>query len=72
MVCIFMTFIIRQFSFGYSIKYIQHMSCDMRIPTMLYVRPAKPQISLAHMQSLTRTFSKSLDYSMSVKLLTEF
>ena len=33
----------------------------MRFPTMWYVRPAKPQISLR----------KSLEYSMTVKLTTE-
>ena len=35
------------------------MSRGMRFPTMWYVRPAKPQISL------------SLEHSISVKLLTE-
>ena len=34
----------------------------MRFPTMWYVQPAKPKISL---------LCKSLEYSMSVKLLTE-
>ena len=38
-----------------------YMSQCMRIPTMWYVRPAKPQISLC----------KSLKYSMIFKLLTE-
>ena len=38
----------------------------MRFPTMRYVRPAKPQISLSD-QSLCLT----LEYPMSVKLLTE-
>ena len=38
----------------------------MRFPTMWYVRPAKTQISLPD-QSLCL----SLEYSMSVKLLTE-
>ena len=37
----------------------------MRFPTMWYVRPAKPQISLRIRLCL------SLEYSMSVKLLTE-
>ena len=37
----------------------------MRFPTMWYVRPAKPQISLRIRLCL------SLEYSMTVKLLTE-
>ena len=42
----------------------------MRFPTMWYVRPAKPQISLRMHAVLSEPlfFSK---YSMSVKLLTE-
>ena len=40
-----------------------HLSRDMRFPTMWYVRPAKTQSD----QSLFL----SLEYSMSVKLLTE-
>ena len=40
---------------------------DMRFPTMWYVQLAKPQISLQSGQSLF----KSLEYSMTVKLLTE-
>ena len=39
----------------------------MRFPSMWYVRPAKPQISLQSDQSLCY----SLEYSMSVKLLAE-
>ena len=44
------------------------MSRDMRFPTMWYVRPAKPQISL-HIPD--QSLSKSLEYSMSIELLTE-
>ena len=39
----------------------------MRFPTMWYVRPAKPQISLRIDQSICL----SLEYFMTVKLLTE-
>ena len=45
----------------------------MRFPTMWYVRPAKPQISLgicAYAQA-DQSLCLSLAYSMSVKLLTE-
>ena len=42
----------------------------MRFPTMWYVRPAKPQISLRLAQS-DQSLRLSLEYSMSVKLLTE-
>ena len=42
----------------------------MRFPTMWYVRPAKPQISLLYSQS-NQSLCLSLEYSMSVKLLTE-
>ena len=31
---------------GMHVKTCAHMSRDMRFPTMWYVRPAKPQISL--------------------------
>ena len=37
---------------------------------MWYVRPAKPQISLAYAQS-DQSLCSLLEYSMSVKLLTE-
>ena len=45
----------------------------MRFPTMWFVRPAEPQISLrirAVAQS-DQSLRNSLEYSMSVKLLTE-
>ena len=42
----------------------------MRFPTMWYVRPAKPQISLRNAQS-DQSLCKSLEYSMNVKVLTE-
>ena len=42
----------------------------MRFPTMWYVRPAKPQISLQYAQS-DQSLCKSLEYSMTVKLLVE-
>ena len=45
-----------------------HMSCDMGFPTMCYVRPAKPQIKYAQSD---QSLCKSLEYFMSVKLLTE-
>ena len=49
---------------------IIHMSVRMRFPTMWYAQPAKPQISLAYAQS-DQSLCLSLEYSMSVKLLTE-
>ena len=42
-------------------RIFRKLSHDMRFPTMWYVGPAKPQISLRY----------SLEISMSVKLLTE-
>ena len=42
----------------------------MGFPTMRYVRPAKPQISLHNAQS-DQSRCQSLDFSISVKLLTE-
>ena len=42
----------------------------MRFPSMWYVRPAKAQASLAYAQS-DQSLCLSLDYYMSVKLLTE-
>ena len=42
----------------------------MRLPTMWFVRPAKPQIICAYTQS-DQSLSLLLEYSMSVKLLTE-
>ena len=42
-----------------------YLSRHMRFPTMWYVRPAKPQISLI------RVFASFFKYSVSVKLLTE-
>ena len=42
----------------------------MGFPTMWYVRPAKPQISCAYAQS-DQSLCLSLEYSMTVKLLTE-
>ena len=47
-----------------------HMSQCMRFPTMWYVRPAKPQISLRIRIAWSEPCS-SLEYSMSVKLLIE-
>ena len=41
----------------------------MRFPTMWNVRPAKPQISLPVQQS-DQSLCLSLEYSMTVKLLT--
>ena len=49
----------------------QYMSCNMRFPTMLYVRPAKPQISLCAYAQSDQSLCLSLEYSMTVKLLTE-
>ena len=46
------------------------MSRCMRFPTIWYVRPAKPQISLCVSHSLIRAFASRLNI-MSVKLLTE-
>ena len=46
------------------------MGSDIRFPTMWYVRPAKPQISLRKAQS-EQSLCKSLEYSMVVKLLSE-
>ena len=43
------------------------MNRDMKFPRIWYVRPAKPQISLRSDQSLCQ----SLEYYMTVKLLTE-
>ena len=42
----------------------------MRFPTMWYVRPAKPQISCAYVQS-DQSLCKSLKYFITVKLPTE-
>ena len=42
----------------------------MRFPTMWYVQTAKAQISLKYAQS-DQSLCWSLEYSMSVKLLTE-
>ena len=56
------------------------LSCDMWFPTMWYVRPAKPQISLrickydyreVFWSTFVMSLWESLEYSMSVKLLTE-
>ena len=47
------------------------MSHDMRFPTMWYVRPAKPQISLCIHTVWSEPLLVSLEYSMIVKLLTE-
>ena len=43
----------------------------MRFQTMCYMRPSKPQVSLQCAQS-DQSFCKSLEYSMSVKLLSEY
>ena len=42
----------------------------MSFPTLWYVRPAKPQTSRAYAQS-DQSLCLSLDYSVTVKLLTE-
>ena len=42
----------------------------MRYPTMWYVRPTKPRSACAYVQS-DQSLCLSLEYSMSVKLLTE-
>ena len=47
----------------YSLFRKYHISCDIRFPTMWYVRPAKAQ---AHMHSLIRAFASRLNM-----LLTE-
>ena len=49
------------------------MSCNMRFPTMWYLRPAKTQISLRIRTVWSEPLqeSKSLEYFMSIKLLTE-
>ena len=46
-----------------------YLSQCMRFPTMRYVRPAKPQISLYEQSD--QSLCLSLEYSMTVKLLTE-
>ena len=43
----------------------------MRYPTIWYVRPAKPQISLHVYAQSDQSLCLSLEYSLSVKLLTE-
>ena len=48
----------------------KHMSRGMRFPTMWYVRPAKTQTVCAYAQS-DQSLCLSLEYSMSIKLLTE-
>ena len=64
---------------GWSIVYIEgpqviilknYMRCDMRFPTMWYVRPAKAQISL-RARAVWSEPCQSLEYFMNVKLLTE-
>ena len=47
---------------GEQVKTYVYMSQCMIFPTMWYVQPAKPQMSLC----------KSIEYSMIVKLLTDF
>ena len=44
---------------------------DMRFPTMWYVRPAKAQISLRAYAQSDQSLCYSLEYSMTVKLLTK-
>ena len=44
---------------------------DMRFPTIWYVRPAKPLISLRPKAQSDQSICYSLEYSMTVKLLTE-
>ena len=56
-----------------SVRYnTRHMSQHMRFPTMWYVQPAKPQISLrcTYAQS-DQSLCFSLEYPMSNKLLNE-
>ena len=43
----------------------------MRFPTMWYVRPAKAQHQPVHTGNMIRAFASQIEYSMSVKLLTE-
>ena len=43
----------------------------MRFSIMWYVRPAKPQISACAYAQSDQSLSKSLEYSMPIKLLTE-
>ena len=47
------------------------MSLDMRFPTKWYVKQAKPQISLRIYAQSDQSHCLLLEYSMSVKLLTE-
>ena len=47
-----------------------HLRRDMRFPTMWSVRPAKAQTSL-RIRAVCQSLCLSLEYSMSVKLLTE-
>ena len=47
------------------------LSRDMRFPTMWYVQPAKPQISLRIYAQSDQSPCLSLEYSMNIKLLTE-
>ena len=46
------------------------MSRNMRFPTMWYVRPAKPQISLRKAQS-DQSHCKSLVHSITIQLRTD-
>ena len=48
----------------------QQMSRNMRFPTIWYVRPAKPQISMAYAQS-DQSLCYSLEYSMTLRPQTE-
>ena len=50
--------------------YMYNMSQCMRFPTMWYVRPAKPQISL-RIRAVWSELCWSMEYFMIVKLLTE-
>ena len=54
---------------GLSVTY-EYLSRGMRFPTMWYVRPAKLRAACAYAQS-DQSLCKSLEYSMSVQLLTE-
>ena len=55
-----------QFMFSLDIQ----LNNDMRFPTMWYVRPAKPQIRL-HIRAVYKSLCKSLEHSITIKLLTE-
>ena len=49
-----------------------HMGRDMRFPTMWYVRPAKAQTGMRMRTVWDQSHCKSLEYSLTVNLLTKF